>query len=371
MASPALALPVIAARAGAKPPPEPSNREKPPNLVAFLCWRYPAHGCAGPRDAIGNKPQGRSRRPFEVAGRLMKFPKVLRLRLELAALRLAIVTARAMPVQLASWLSGNLSRLIAPRLGRQKRALARISHWPSPKSRWASVRRSPPRCGKPRRTFAESFRIKTLTQSDRIVFEPAEGFDEAARGDKPFIVCGLHLGNWEILAHGGQRLGVSLLGVYQRLSNPHVEALLHSMREPLYKAGLMPKTSHDCAGSLARHQGRRLPMLPCRSPRRPRRACALLRTTGAVKRLSSAPRPQDWRAALRRRRVPPSGWAFQHPHRAHFHAAHGQQRGGRPRCDANAAAPVRGFHPRGARTMDVGAREVGLGRHPAPGSGVA
>jgi lauroyl/myristoyl acyltransferase len=68
------------------------------------------------------------------------------------------------------------------------------------------------------RTFAESFRIKTLTESDRIVFEPAEGFDEAGRGAKPFIVCGLHLGNWEILAHGGQRLGVSLIGVYQRIS---------------------------------------------------------------------------------------------------------------------------------------------------------
>src|SRR5208337_3682875 len=92
------------------------------------------------------------------------------------------------------------------------------------------------------RTFAESFRIKTLTESNRIVFEPAEGFDEAARGAKPFIVCGLHLGNWEVLAHGGERLGVSLIGVYQRVSNPHVEALIRSMREPLYKAGLMPKT---------------------------------------------------------------------------------------------------------------------------------
>jgi KDO2-lipid IV(A) lauroyltransferase len=92
------------------------------------------------------------------------------------------------------------------------------------------------------RTFAESFRIKTLTASDRIVFEPAEGFDDAARGAKPFIVCGLHLGNWEILAHGGQRLGVSLIGVYQRLSNPHIETLLHSIRVPLYKAGLTPKT---------------------------------------------------------------------------------------------------------------------------------
>ena len=172
----------------------------------------------------------------------MKFPKVLRLRLELAALRLAIVTARAMPVQLASWLSGNLWRLIAPRLGRQKRALANLALAFPEKSLGERKAIAAAMWENLGRTFAESFRIKTLTQSDRIVFEPAEGFDEAARGDKPFIVCGLHLGNWEILAHGGQRLGVSLLGVYQRLSNPHVEALLHSMREPLYKAGLMPKT---------------------------------------------------------------------------------------------------------------------------------
>ena len=172
----------------------------------------------------------------------MKFPKVLRLRLELAALRLAIVIARAMPVQLASWLSGNLWRLIAPRLGRQKRALANLALAFPEKSLGERKAIAAAMWENLGRTFAESFRIKTLTQSDRIVFEPAEGFDEAARGDKPFIVCGLHLGNWEILAHGGQRLGVSLLGVYQRLSNPHVEALLHSMREPLYKAGLMPKT---------------------------------------------------------------------------------------------------------------------------------
>ena len=172
----------------------------------------------------------------------MKFPRVLRLRLELAALRLAIVVARAMPVQLASWLSGNIWRLIAPRLGRQKRALANLALAFPEKSLGERKAIAAAMWENLGRTFAESFRIKTLTQSDRIVFEPAEGFDEAARGDKPFIVCGLHLGNWEILAHGGQRLGVSLLGVYQRLSNPHVEALLHSMREPLYKAGLMPKT---------------------------------------------------------------------------------------------------------------------------------
>ncbi len=172
----------------------------------------------------------------------MKFPNGLRLRLEFAALWLAIVIARAIPLQAASWLSGKLWRYIAPRLSRQKRALANLELAYPEKSlpeRRAIAAAMWENLG---RTFAESLHIKALTKSDRIVFEPAEGFDEAARGAKPFIVCGLHLGNWEILAHGGQRLGVSLIGVYQRMSNPHVEALMRRLREPLYKGGLTPKT---------------------------------------------------------------------------------------------------------------------------------
>ena len=172
----------------------------------------------------------------------MNFSKGLRLRLEFAAVWLIVVMARAIPLQVASWLSGNLWRLIAPRLRRQGRALANLELAFPEKSigeRKAIAAAMWENLG---RTFVESFRIKTLTESDRIVFEPPEGFDEAARGAKPFIVCGLHLGNWEILAHGGQRLGVSLIGVYQRISNPHVEALMRSLREPLYKAGLTPKT---------------------------------------------------------------------------------------------------------------------------------
>ena len=172
----------------------------------------------------------------------MKFLRGLRLRLEFVVLWLAIVIARALPVQVASWLSGKLWRLIAPGLRRQKRALANLElAYPEKPlvERKAIAAAMWENLG---RTFAESLHIRALTKSDRIVFEPPEGFDEAARGAKPFIVCGLHLGNWEILAHGGQRLGVSLIGVYQRMSNPHVEALIRGMREPLYKAGLTPKT---------------------------------------------------------------------------------------------------------------------------------
>ena len=74
----------------------------------------------------------------------------------------------------------------------------------------------------------------------RIRFEPEERFDEIARGG-PFVVCGLHLGNWEIVAHGGKRMGVPLTGVYQRLSNPYVDAETHKLRAFLYEGGLLPK----------------------------------------------------------------------------------------------------------------------------------
>ena len=45
----------------------------------------------------------------------MKFLKGLRFRLEFVVLWLAMILARALPIQAASWLSGKLWRFIAPR----------------------------------------------------------------------------------------------------------------------------------------------------------------------------------------------------------------------------------------------------------------
>jgi len=282
----------------------------------------------------------------------MKFLKGLRFRLELAVLWLAMILARAMPVQAASWLSGKLWRFIAPRLSRQKRALANLELAFPEKSlaeRKAIASAMWENLG---RTFAESLRIKTLTKSDRIVFEPAESFDEAARGAKPFIVCGLHLGNWEILAHGGQRLGVSLIGVYQRPSNPHVEALMRSLREPLYRAGLTPKTP----------MAARVLLRAIKDGASPCFLADLRDDNGpSVPFFGRLARSTVFPALLARTTGIPlyAGAAFRRPG-SRFSAADKQQRGGRSRRHASAAAPVRGLYPRGARTMDVGAPEVGL-----------
>ena len=183
------------------------------------------------------------------------------------------------------------------------------------------------------RTFAESFRLKTLVESGRIAFAPDERFDEVARG-APFIVCGLHLGNWEILAHGGKRMGLPIAGVYQRMSNPLVEARMRGMRLPLYRGGLLPKTAITARALLRAIKDGACPsfLADLRDDRGPLRA--LFRPAGALERLSGAACARDRGAALRRRRLPPSERPFQHPHRADFCAAHqgpGRRRAGRHR----------------------------------------
>ena len=207
--------------------------------------------------------------------------------------------------------------------------------------------------------------FQALTKSDRIVFEPPEGFDEAANGAKPFIVCGLHLGNWEILAHGGQRLGISLIGVYQRMSNPHVETLMRRLREPLYKAGLTPKTPMAARVLLRAIKDGASPCFladlrddngPSVPPFQDVQSRDQLSFPHSPSRLAPSGNP-----ALYRSRIPASWLALQHSHRATISMPQtNNSAADNHRCDASPAAPIRSFHPRSARTMDVGARKVGL-----------
>ncbi len=131
--------------------------------------------------------------------------------------------------------------MIAPRLYRQERALKNLAlAFPemSPEDRERVAADMWENLG---RTFAESFHLDEIVAEGRIRFEPEARFDEIARAG-PFVVCGLHLGNWEIIAAGGRRMGLPVTRVYQRLSNPYVDAETHKLRAFLYEGGLLPKT---------------------------------------------------------------------------------------------------------------------------------
>jgi Kdo2-lipid IVA lauroyltransferase/acyltransferase len=170
----------------------------------------------------------------------MSFSKDLRLRLEYLGFRVLQAAARAAPLEMASRHSGIAWRLIAPRLYRHERALKNLALAYPEMSLEERKKLAADMWENLGRTFAESFHLKKIVAEGRIRFEPEERFDEIARGG-PFVVCGLHLGNWEIVAYAGERMGAPLTGVYQRLSNPYVDEETSKLRAFLYQGGLLPK----------------------------------------------------------------------------------------------------------------------------------
>ena len=171
----------------------------------------------------------------------MTFSKDLRHRLEYAGFRLAEGVARALPLETASRMSGLSWRLIAPHLYRQERVMRNLAlaypDMPEAERRklaadmWENLGR----------TFAESFHLERIASEGRVTFESEAAMDEMASAG-PSVVCGLHLGNWELVAYASKRMGAPFTGVYQRISNPLVDAETQKIRAFLYEGGLLPKT---------------------------------------------------------------------------------------------------------------------------------
>jgi len=171
----------------------------------------------------------------------MTLSNPLRHRLEHIVFRAAQAAATALPLEAVSASSGLAWRLIAPHLHRQERALNNLAlAYPelSLKERKRIAAAMWENLG---RTFGEAFHLREIADQKRVRFEPMDELDEIIRGG-PCVVCGLHLGNWELVAYASKLMGAPFTGVYQRLSNPLVDEETRKLRAFLYEGGLLPKT---------------------------------------------------------------------------------------------------------------------------------
>ena len=175
--------------------------------------------------------------------------------LEYAGFRLLQGATLALPLEVASRGSGKAWRWIAPHLHRQQRVLDNLALAYPDMPIETRKRIAADMWENLGRTFAEFFHLETIVAEGRIALEPFERFEKIAHGG-PFVVCGLHLGNWEIMSQAGKRFGVPLTGVYQRLSNPYVEAATVKLRAPQYEGGLLPKTPVTARTLLKKARGR-------------------------------------------------------------------------------------------------------------------
>jgi Kdo2-lipid IVA lauroyltransferase/acyltransferase len=171
----------------------------------------------------------------------MILSRPLRYRLEHIGFRAAQAAATSLPLEAVSLSSGVAWRLIAPRLHRQERALRNLALAYPELSDAERKRIAAGMWENLGRTFAESFHLKEIIAQKRIRFEPREQLEEIVRGG-PCVVCGLHLGNWELVAYASKLMGASFTGVYQRLNNPLVDEETRKLRAFLYEGGLLPKT---------------------------------------------------------------------------------------------------------------------------------
>ncbi len=165
----------------------------------------------------------------------------LRISLEYIVFRGVAAIASALPLDVASSVSGLLWRLIAPRLARQKRALDNLAlALPelSPAERRRITLAMWDNLG---RTFAEFFHMPQILAEGRVALEPFDKFEAIAKGGS-FIVATLHLGNWELASQAGLPFGLPLAGVYQKLTNPLVDRWTYDKRRPVYPGGLYDKS---------------------------------------------------------------------------------------------------------------------------------
>jgi KDO2-lipid IV(A) lauroyltransferase len=176
-----------------------------------------------------------------ISGRAMILSKPLRHRLEYIGFRAAQAAATALPLETVSASSGLAWRLIAPLLYRQERALRNLALAYPELSEAERKRIAAGMWENLGRTFGESFHLKEIVAQKRIRFEPKEQLDEMIRGG-PCVLCGLHLGNWELVGYTGKLMGAPFTAVYQRLSNPLVDEETRKLRAFLYDGGLLPKT---------------------------------------------------------------------------------------------------------------------------------
>ena len=165
----------------------------------------------------------------------------LKYALEYAGFVLASQILSHLGIERASWLSGSLWRLVAPRFRRHARALANLERalpQTTPAEREAIADAMWENLG---RTFGEAFHLDAIANSDRITFENLDALETWARRDGGKVACAAHLANWELAILGITKRGMKPWSIYQRIKNPLVDRRVAAMRGFLYTGGLVQK----------------------------------------------------------------------------------------------------------------------------------
>jgi KDO2-lipid IV(A) lauroyltransferase len=150
---------------------------------------------------------------------------------------------RILPVDAASFLGGFVARAIGPWLRSSATARGNLARAFPAKSAaeiatiigdmWENLGR----------TVAEVAHIDKFKIDDpghRIELQGIEHIAVAERTNRPILLLGAHLGNWEVLPLAGRLSGRRMALIYRQANNPHVERLIQRARGP-FNDDMVPK----------------------------------------------------------------------------------------------------------------------------------
>jgi Kdo2-lipid IVA lauroyltransferase/acyltransferase len=154
-------------------------------------------------------------------------------RIEACGAALFFAAMRALPLDAASALGGALARHIGPRIGISTRARRNLAA-ALPELSSAEVERIVcgmwDNLGRVAAEYPHLPRIRVFPPDGRVETAGVEHLDRAIAADRPVIIFGGHLGNWEIAALAAGQYGIDVAQIYRAANNPLVERMIARFR---------------------------------------------------------------------------------------------------------------------------------------------
>jgi len=140
---------------------------------------------------------------------------------------------RALPLDAASALGGALARWIGPRLGisnRARRNLRAAVPDLSSEQVEAIVRAMWDNLGRVAAEYPHLPKVRVFPPDGRVETQGLDHLDRALAADRPVIMFGGHLGNWEIGALAAGQYGLDIARIYRTANNPIVDRMISQFR---------------------------------------------------------------------------------------------------------------------------------------------
>lgn len=161
--------------------------------------------------------------------------------IEAAGLWAAYFIFRALPVDKASDLGGWIGRTVGTRLAATRKARANLTLAMPEKTEHQINNYLRDMWDNLGRVIAEYPHLLKIIQT-RCEIEGEEHIQTIGK-DKPCIIIGAHLANWELLPfYFNHRIDWPMTGLYRAANNPYAQALLDKCRHPQEKGTYIPKS---------------------------------------------------------------------------------------------------------------------------------